>query len=74
MLNPDGHGSSCGLIDLFGRQVRYLRLSVTDRCDLRCVYCMPEHMAFMPRKDPLSFEELEPSLARSSAAVSVRWR
>jgi hypothetical protein len=59
MLNPDGHGSSCGLIDLFGRQVRYLRLSVTDRCDLRCVYCMSEHMTFMPRKDLLSLEELE---------------
>jgi molybdenum cofactor biosynthesis enzyme MoaA len=53
MLTPDSHGSSCGLIDLFGRQVRYLRLSVTDRCDLRCVYCMSEHMAFMPRKDLL---------------------
>ncbi|MBR0794381.1 GTP 3',8-cyclase MoaA [Bradyrhizobium jicamae] len=51
-------GGSCGLIDLFGRYVRYLRLSVTDRCDLRCVYCMSEHMAFMPRRDLLSLEEL----------------
>lgn len=59
MLSPDGHGSSCGLIDTFGRHVRYLRLSVTDRCDLRCVYCMSEHMEFMPRKDLLSLEELE---------------
>jgi GTP 3',8-cyclase len=59
MLSSDGHDSSCGLIDLFGRHVRYLRLSVTDRCDLRCVYCMSEHMAFMPRKDLLSLEELE---------------
>jgi cyclic pyranopterin phosphate synthase len=59
MLSADGHGSSCGLIDLFGRHVRYLRLSVTDRCDLRCVYCMSEHMTFMPRKDLLSLEELE---------------
>ena len=59
MLSPDGHGSSCGLIDLFGRHVRYLRLSVTDRCDLRCVYCMSEHMTFMPRKELLSLEELE---------------
>ena len=64
MLSPDGHGSSCGLIDLFGRHVRYLRLSVTDRCDLRCVYCMSEHMTFMPRKDLLSLEELE-RLARA---------
>jgi cyclic pyranopterin phosphate synthase len=59
MLSPDGHGSSCGLIDQFGRQVRYLRLSVTDRCDLRCVYCMSEHMTFMPRKDLLSLGALE---------------
>ena len=64
MLSPDGHGSSCGLIDLFGRHVRYLRLSVTDRCDLRCVYCMSEHMTFMPRKDLLSLQELE-RLARA---------
>lgn len=64
MLSPDGHGSSCGLTDLFGRHVRYLRLSVTDRCDLRCVYCMSEHMIFMPRKDLLSLEELD-RLARA---------
>jgi len=64
MLSPDGLGSSCGLIDRFGRHVRYLRLSVTDRCDLRCVYCMSEHMTFMPRKDLLSLEELE-RLARA---------
>ena len=63
MLTLNGQASSrggtCGLIDLFGRHVRYLRLSVTDRCDLRCVYCMSEHMAFMPRKDLMSLEELE---------------
>jgi cyclic pyranopterin phosphate synthase len=64
MLSPDSHGSSYGLIDRFGRHVRYLRLSVTDRCDLRCVYCMSEHMAFMPRKDLLSLEELD-RLARA---------
>jgi cyclic pyranopterin phosphate synthase len=52
------------LIDTFGRHVRYLRLSVTDRCDLRCVYCMSEHMTFMPRKDLLSLEELD-RLARA---------
>ncbi|AQS41753.1 MAG: Cyclic pyranopterin monophosphate synthase [Candidatus Tokpelaia hoelldobleri] len=50
--------SSTGLTDLFGRQVTYLRLSVTDRCDLRCVYCMAEDMAFLPRKDLLTIEEL----------------
>ncbi|MBB4102991.1 GTP 3',8-cyclase MoaA [Allorhizobium borbori] len=46
------------LVDRFGRQVTYLRLSVTDRCDLRCTYCMAEHMTFLPRQDVLSLEEL----------------
>ena len=47
------------MIDPFGRQITYLRLSVTDRCDLRCVYCMPEHMEFLPKSDVLSLEELQ---------------
>jgi cyclic pyranopterin phosphate synthase len=47
------------LIDPFGRAVTYLRVSVTDRCDFRCVYCMSEHMTFLPKKDVLSLEELE---------------
>lgn len=47
------------LTDPLGRAVRYLRLSVTDRCDLRCVYCMPERMTFLPRREVLSLEELE---------------
>ncbi len=47
------------LIDPFGRPVSYLRVSVTDRCDLRCVYCMAEDMTFLPRKDLLTLEELE---------------
>jgi cyclic pyranopterin phosphate synthase len=46
------------LVDAFNRRVSYLRLSVTDRCDLRCSYCMPERMTFLPRKDVLSLEEL----------------
>ena len=46
------------LVDGFHRQISYLRLSVTDRCDLRCSYCMPERMAFLPRKEVLSLEEL----------------
>jgi cyclic pyranopterin phosphate synthase len=46
------------LIDQFSRRISYLRLSVTDRCDLRCAYCMPEHMTFLPRADVLSLEEL----------------
>ena len=49
---------SAPLVDAFNRRVTYLRLSVTDRCDLRCSYCMPEKMQFLPRKDVLSLEEL----------------
>ncbi len=47
------------MIDPFGRHISYLRISVTDRCDFRCVYCMAEDMAFLPRKDLLSLEELD---------------
>lgn len=47
------------LIDPFNRHVTYLRVSVTDRCDFRCVYCMSEHMSFLPRKDLLTLEELD---------------
>jgi cyclic pyranopterin phosphate synthase len=46
------------LIDRFGRQIRYVRFSVTDRCDFRCVYCMSEHMTFLPRAQVLTLEEL----------------
>ncbi|MCF6274283.1 MAG: GTP 3',8-cyclase MoaA [Robiginitomaculum sp.] len=46
------------LTDSFGRSVTYLRLSLTDRCDLRCFYCMAEQMVFLPKKDLLSLEEL----------------
>jgi cyclic pyranopterin phosphate synthase len=45
--------------DSFGRDITYLRLSLTDRCDLRCTYCMPERMAFLPRRDILSLDELD---------------
>ena len=48
-----------GLIDGFGRRITYVRLSVTDRCDLRCRYCMAEEMRFLPKRDVLSFEEIE---------------
>ncbi|WP_245415947.1 MULTISPECIES: GTP 3',8-cyclase MoaA [Mesorhizobium] len=47
------------MIDPFGRDISYLRVSVTDRCDFRCTYCMAEDMAFLPKKDLLSLEELE---------------
>lgn len=46
------------LLDPFARRITYLRLSVTDRCDLRCSYCMPERMTFLPRAEVLSLEEL----------------
>lgn len=51
------------MIDPFGRSVSYLRVSVTDRCDLRCVYCMAEDMSFLPKTDVLSLEELERLIA-----------
>jgi len=47
-----------GLVDRFGRHVTYVRLSVTDRCDFRCVYCMSEQMTFLPRAQVLTLEEL----------------
>ena len=59
------------LTDSFGREITYLRLSVTDRCDLRCTYCMAENMTFLPRKDLLTLEELD-SLCTSFIARGIR--
>lgn len=53
-----GNGTS-SLVDPFARSISYLRVSVTDRCDFRCVYCMSEDMTFLPKADVLSLEELE---------------
>jgi GTP 3',8-cyclase len=50
---------SPALVDPFGRAITYLRVSVTDRCDFRCVYCMAENMTFLPKADLLSLEELD---------------
>ncbi len=47
------------LVDRYGRSITYLRVSVTDRCDFRCVYCMSEHMSFLPRRELLTLEELD---------------
>src|SRR5208283_3701681 len=47
------------LVDPFGRAIAYVRVSVTDRCDYRCVYCMSEDMNFLPKRDVLSLEELD---------------
>lgn len=59
------------LVDSFGRSVTYLRISVTDRCDFRCVYCMSENMAFLPKKDLLTLEELD-RVATAFVARGVR--
>lgn len=60
ITSPPGSPALSGpLIDRFGRQVTYVRLSVTDRCDFRCVYCMAETMTFVPRSDVLTLEELD---------------
>ena len=58
------------LIDTFGRHVTYVRISVTDRCDFRCVYCMAEEMTFLPRSQVLSLEELA-SVARAFVELGV---
>lgn len=58
------------LVDNFGRRVTYVRLSVTDRCDFRCVYCMSEDMTFLPKSEVLSLEEME-ALARNLVACGV---
>ena len=52
-------GMTSPLIDPFAREITYLRLSVTDRCDFRCVYCMSENMDFLPKSDLLTLEELD---------------
>ena len=54
-----GRAAAPALVDPFGREITYLRVSVTDRCDFRCVYCMSENMAFLPKADLLSLEELD---------------
>lgn len=62
--------SAAPLVDAFARRITYLRLSVTDRCDLRCSYCMPERMQFLPKKEVLTLEELH-DLARGFIARGV---
>ncbi|HET7166656.1 MAG TPA: GTP 3',8-cyclase MoaA [Pseudolabrys sp.] len=54
-----GRQRPAALVDPFQRAITYLRVSVTDRCDFRCVYCMSEHMTFLPKGDLLSLEELD---------------
>src|SRR5262249_24254811 len=59
------------MVDPFGRTIRYLRVSVTDRCDLRCFYCMSEDMTFLPKADLLTLEELD-RLCSAIIAKGVR--
>jgi cyclic pyranopterin phosphate synthase len=59
------------LIDPFARRIDYLRISVTDRCDFRCTYCMSEHMTFLPKRDLLTLEELE-RMATAFVRLGVR--
>ncbi len=63
--------SGSAMVDPFGRHVTYLRVSVTDRCDFRCAYCMPEHMTFLPKADLLTLEELD-RLCSAFIAKGVR--
>ncbi|KEP68365.1 GTP 3',8-cyclase MoaA [Thioclava sp. BHET1] len=62
---------SAPLIDPFARPISYLRVSVTDRCDFRCTYCMAEHMQFLPKKELLSLEELD-RLCTAFVGLGVR--
>ncbi len=63
--------SRAPLVDPFGRAITYLRVSVTDRCDFRCVYCMAEDMTFLPKQDLLTLEELD-RLCSAFVARGVR--
>ncbi len=58
-IAPKGVAPTVPLVDRFGRHITYLRVSVTDRCDFRCTYCMAEDMQFLPKRDILSFEEID---------------
>jgi cyclic pyranopterin phosphate synthase len=60
-----------GLFDSFGRHINYLRISVTDRCNLRCIYCMsPEGVPWMPHSEILSYEEIS-TIVRIAAELAL---
>jgi cyclic pyranopterin phosphate synthase len=69
--NFDAAAGRPSLVDPFGRDISYLRVSVTDRCDFRCVYCMAENMSFLPKADVLTLEELD-RLCSAFVARGVR--
>jgi GTP 3',8-cyclase len=56
---PSAVANTAPLADPFGRAITYVRVSVTDRCDFRCAYCMSEDMSFLPKRDLLTLEELD---------------
>jgi cyclic pyranopterin phosphate synthase len=68
---PSKRPAPTALVDGFGRTVTYLRVSVTDRCDLRCVYCMAERMVFLPKAEVLTIEELD-QVASEFVSLGVR--
>ena len=68
-MNADASTDNPVLQDRFGRTIDYVRLSVTDRCDFRCVYCMAEDMTFVPRAQVLTLEEMA-RLARDAGAAA----
>ena len=70
-VNPNRADHPEGLVDSFGRRITYARLSVTDRCDLRCRYCMAERMQFLPKREILTLEEMT-ALADILIARGVR--
>jgi cyclic pyranopterin phosphate synthase len=70
LLKPSSNGLPA-MVDPFGRSISYLRMSVTDRCDLRCFYCMSEDMTFLPKADLLTLEELD-RLCSAFIAKGVR--
>ena len=69
--HPATPAAAAPLTDAFGRTVSYLRVSVTDRCDLRCVYCMSEHMTFLPKAEVLTLEEID-RIASAFVALGTR--
>ena len=71
MLTAPHNPTSAPLVDSFGRHIDYVRLSVTDRCDFRCTYCMAEEMTFLPRSEVLSLEEIE-RIAKVFIGLGVR--
>ncbi len=71
MTNNVAKTAPTALVDKFGRTVDYVRLSVTDRCDFRCVYCMAEEMTFLPKADILNLEEIE-LIATAFANLGVK--